>query len=214
MRIILEAGGIRTSAPTLSALGERNHIGGATTGLAAHARDLLEHLRYLDERSIVLVGHSYGGAVASEVAAMQPDLVKALVVLDGFTLSARQSIFSRHPELENVFSGLVKPEQRDFIGVPDAGFLGLPSGEETAKLMGFLRPMPIRTHAEHCKVGVDGYSGKRYYVRFAEFPVFAETAKRAANRGWIVSEIAVGHMGIVTAPQKVATELKAIVESL
>jgi pimeloyl-ACP methyl ester carboxylesterase len=49
---------------------------------AVMAADLLALLRYLDIRRAMLVGHSYGGAVALSLTAQHPELVNALVLAD------------------------------------------------------------------------------------------------------------------------------------
>ncbi len=51
-------------------------------GVDAHAADVAEFLATLDG-PVTLVGHSFGGHVAARVAADRPDLVDALVLVDG-----------------------------------------------------------------------------------------------------------------------------------
>jgi pimeloyl-ACP methyl ester carboxylesterase len=51
--------------------------------VAALAEDVAALCDTVDVRSAVLIGHSLGGAVAVELAAQRPDLVSALVALEG-----------------------------------------------------------------------------------------------------------------------------------
>jgi pimeloyl-ACP methyl ester carboxylesterase len=206
--------GIVAEAPTLTALGNRGHLGGTKTGLHAHVSDILEHLRFVDSEDVVLVGHSYGAVVAAEAAASRPDMIKGLIVLDGFILSAGRSIFDQHPELQAAFRDLIHAERPGLIQPPSADFLGLPACDDTNLLIEKLRPMPLRSHTEPCLTGEDSLQCARYYVQFTDFPFFASTASRARGVTWQVSGIAAGHMAIHTAPQLVADRITEILEQL
>lgn len=201
--------GLVSSAPTLTGLGDRTHLGGADTGLQAHVADIVTHLDFIDSEGVVLVGHSYGSAVAAEVAALRPDRVALQIALDGFTLAPGESVFGRHPELEPAFAPLSEA-MPGFVQPPDGAFLGLPDGPETDRLMARLRPMPAIANRETRRPGSDP-SARRHYVRFTGFPFFEETARLAALDGWTVSEIAAGHMAVTTHAAVVADRIADIV---
>jgi pimeloyl-ACP methyl ester carboxylesterase len=68
--------------PTLCGLGERSAEASEKTDLAVHVGDVV---RVLDEQrlsGVVLVGHSYGGAVITGAAHARPERVAQLVYLD------------------------------------------------------------------------------------------------------------------------------------
>jgi pimeloyl-ACP methyl ester carboxylesterase len=44
--------------------------------------DIIELLKYLNIDSIILVGHSMGGAIAGHLAALHPEYIKAVAILD------------------------------------------------------------------------------------------------------------------------------------
>ena len=46
--------------PTLTGLGERNHLATRDTGLDTDVLDIIQVLEYEDLNEIILVGHSYG----------------------------------------------------------------------------------------------------------------------------------------------------------
>ena len=69
-------------APDLRGRGRSNHLPGPV-GLVAHAEDCAAVLRAVADEPVVVVGHSMGGFVASVLAARHPDLVRALVLVDG-----------------------------------------------------------------------------------------------------------------------------------
>jgi pimeloyl-ACP methyl ester carboxylesterase len=195
----------------LAGLGDRAHLASPAIGLRAHAADIVEHLRLIDEDGAILVGHSYGGAVAAEAAALCPDIVRGLITLDGFTPAPGESIFGRHPELAQAFAPLIRDDAPDVIQAPDAAFLGLPPTPETDRLMTRLDPLPLQAKREARRPGPEPTGHSRHYVRFTGFPFFEETARRAAADGWQVSTIDAGHMAIVTDVDRVADRLAAIV---
>jgi lipase len=69
-------------APDLRGRGRSNHLPGPV-GMAAHAEDCAAVLREVAGEPTVVVGHSMGGFVATVLAARHPDLVRALVLVDG-----------------------------------------------------------------------------------------------------------------------------------
>lgn len=71
---------------TLTGLGERVHLGGPPVDLATHITDVLNLLRYEDLRAVTLVGHSYGGNVATGVADQMPERVARLIYVDTWPL--------------------------------------------------------------------------------------------------------------------------------
>ena len=54
--------------PTYTGLGERAHLASPSNDLKTHIQDLLGVLKFEDLREVVLIGHSYGGMVATGVA--------------------------------------------------------------------------------------------------------------------------------------------------
>lgn len=206
LRAELRKFGFESQAPTLTGLADRTHLGTANTGLAEHTVDILEALTFLDSENIALVGHSYGAVVAAEVAAARPDLVSHLIILDGFTLQRRQSLFGKHPELRDVFSPLIAD---GLIQPPGAAFLGLPETADAHKVVERLRPMPLRGFIDAAQYDIP-VQCRRDYVRFTGFPFFEATAVEAETEGWEVSTIEAGHMAITTQAGAVAARLSEI----
>jgi pimeloyl-ACP methyl ester carboxylesterase len=69
------------------------------------ANDMATVVQQLDLRSVVIVGHSFGGAVGALVAAHMPDRVQALVMVDSTLLpSGRPSVRSRASSLPLSFA--------------------------------------------------------------------------------------------------------------
>ena len=84
--------GAEVYAPTLTGLGERVHLATPDVGLSTHIEDILGVLHYEDLRDVVLVGHSYGGAVVTGVADRARDRIQRLIYFDAFVLRNGESM--------------------------------------------------------------------------------------------------------------------------
>jgi pimeloyl-ACP methyl ester carboxylesterase len=79
----LRAQGHEVYALSLTGLGERAHLARPDTDLEVHVTDVLNLVRYEDLTDVVLVGHSYAGAVViTAVADRIPDRIAKLVFVD------------------------------------------------------------------------------------------------------------------------------------
>ena len=68
MRPLMAAAGHEFFAPIYTGLGERAHLASPYNDLDAHIQDVLGVLKFENLRNVVLIGHSYGGMVATGVA--------------------------------------------------------------------------------------------------------------------------------------------------
>jgi pimeloyl-ACP methyl ester carboxylesterase len=92
MHPLMEAAGHRLVTPSYTGLGERAHLADPSIDLETHIADILNVISYEDLRDIVLLGHSYGGMVATGVADRARDRIAQLIYLDAFVPRAGQSL--------------------------------------------------------------------------------------------------------------------------
>jgi len=92
MARILRAKGHEVYTPTLTGLGEREHLLSPDVDLDMHITDVVKVLQYEDLRDVILVGHSYGGMVITGVADRAGDRIGHLVFLDAATPVNGQSL--------------------------------------------------------------------------------------------------------------------------
>ena len=97
MRPLLQARGHALYTPTYTGLGERAHLASREVGLETHIADVLGTLEFEDLRDVVLVGHSYGGMVATGVADRARARLRRLVYLDAFVPRDGQSLLDLLP---------------------------------------------------------------------------------------------------------------------
>src|SRR5689334_6523580 len=96
MHPLMAQAGHRLVAPTYTGLGEREHLANPAIDLDTHIQDILNVIRFEDLDDIVLLGHSYGGMVATGVADRARERVTQLIYLDAFVPRDGQSLFDLH----------------------------------------------------------------------------------------------------------------------
>src|SRR5262249_6765096 len=92
MHPLMSAAGHRLVTPTYTGLGDREHLASPANDLETHIQDVLAVIKYEDLRNFVLIGHSYGGMVATGVADRARERVTQLIYLDAFVPKNGQSL--------------------------------------------------------------------------------------------------------------------------
>ncbi|MFM0048413.1 alpha/beta fold hydrolase [Caballeronia grimmiae] len=93
----LTARGHRVFAPSLTGLGDRRHLLGAATSLDVPIADIENLIESEELSDVVIVGHSFGGLVASGVADRRPEAIRSLVFLDSLLVENGQAAFDVLP---------------------------------------------------------------------------------------------------------------------
>src|SRR5919205_384080 len=91
-RPLLSAAGHEVFTPSYTGLGERAHLAHPLVDLETHIQDILAVIDCEDLRDFILIGHSYGGMVATGVADRVPERVRHLVYVDAFVPADGQSL--------------------------------------------------------------------------------------------------------------------------
>ena len=79
MHPALRARGHELYTPTYTGLGERAHLMNRSIDLQTHVQDVVAVLEYEDLRDVVLLGHSYGGMVATGVVDRVQERIAQLI---------------------------------------------------------------------------------------------------------------------------------------
>ena len=88
----------RVHRVTLTGQGERVHLASPENDLSTHIQDVVNVIKFEQLENVILIGHSYGGAVISGVANQIPDKLAQLIYLDSNLLEDGESFFSLMPE--------------------------------------------------------------------------------------------------------------------
>ena len=97
MRPLMRAAGHALVTPTYTGVGERSHLAHEGIDLNHHITDILQVLEYEDLADVVLIGHSYGGMVATGVADRAAPRIRQIIYLDAFVPKHGESAMSLQP---------------------------------------------------------------------------------------------------------------------
>jgi pimeloyl-ACP methyl ester carboxylesterase len=214
MRPLLQVRGHALFTPTYTGLGERAHLASREIGLQTHIADVLGTLEFEDLRDVVLVGHSYGGMVATGVADRAGARLRRLVYLDAFVPRDGQSLLDLLPPD-------VRERMREAAQTVGEGWRVPPnpvppdtSEADLAWLMPRRVMHPLRTFEEPIRLTEPEGAVPRAYVyctRIAPGDVFGPFAERARREaGWEYLELDASHSPNVTVPETLAVLLEKL----
>jgi pimeloyl-ACP methyl ester carboxylesterase len=213
MHPLMQQAGHRLVTPTYTGLGERAHLANPSIDLETHIQDILNVIQYEDLRDIVLVGHSYGGMVATGVADRVPDRIAQLIYIDAFVPRDGQSLLDlneparqRMREMAKAGDGWRIPPNPTPSDTPPADVEWLTERRVN---------MPIRCF----EIGLKLHHGEPtlprsyiYALRATPADTFGPFAARAKSEpGWRYFEIDASHSPNVTAPEALTALLGKIV---
>ncbi|MBU2499651.1 MAG: alpha/beta hydrolase, partial [Proteobacteria bacterium] len=181
---------------------------GPDVGLETHVADILGVLQFEDLRRVMLVGHSYGGMVATAVADRAPDRLEQLVYLDAFVPQNGQCLFDLEPEE-------IRTRMRDAARTAGDGWRvppnPMPPDTSEADLAWAVprRVMqPLKTFEQRVQLTGEGERLPKTYIyctRPAPGDVFGQFARRAQSEpGWHFFEIDSSHNPHITTPEVLA----------
>lgn len=213
MRQPMARSGHEFFTPTYTGLGERAHLANPAIDLDTHIEDVLGVLEFEDLRDVVLLGHSYGGMVATGVADRARQRIAHLIYLDAFVPQDGQSLFDLVPEAQR---------QRQRAGAAAGDGWRVPpnptpedtSPEDRAWIAGKRLPHPLNCMTTPLRLRHGPLALPRSYIqatRNADGP-FARFAAEARNQpGWTCYEIDASHSPNITAPGALMTLLDRVI---
>jgi len=211
MHPLMQGAGHRLVTPTYTGLGERVHLANPSIDLEIHIQDVLNVIKYEDLRDIVLLGHSYGGMVATGVADRMPERLRQLIYLDAFVPTEGRCLLdylpagTREHMVANAADGWRVPANPI---PPDT------SPEDVAWIEPRRMPQPIRTFQQPLRLKRGETTLPRSYIYCRLAPMgdpFRQFAERAKREGWRYYELDASHSPNVTAPVALADLLAEIV---
>jgi pimeloyl-ACP methyl ester carboxylesterase len=210
MRPLMAARGHELFTPSYTGIGERAHLASPDIDLETHIADVLGVLDYEDLRGVVLIGHSYGGMVATGVADRARERIARLIYLDAFAPNDGDSAFSLNPERA--------AHMREAAG-KNGGFIPpnpmAPDVLEADKAWAVPKrvPQPLKTFEQPLRLRNGPLTLPRHYIycrRHMPGDPFRQFLERARREGWGASEIESGHHPHITMPEGLTDLLHAI----
>lgn len=211
MHPLMAARGHRLVTPTLTGLGERGHLARPDVALDTHITDVVNVLEFEDLSGVVLVGHSYGGMVATGVADRARPRVTKLVYLDAFVPRDGESAMdclpatTRAQRQTSAVDGWRVPPGPMPPDTPEADR----AWSEARRL-----PQPIRTFEQKLKLQHGEPNQPRYYIYCSRHPPddrFRPFYERAKAEQWAGAyAIDASHNPHITCPDVLADLLDRI----
>jgi pimeloyl-ACP methyl ester carboxylesterase len=209
MRPLMARNGHSFFTPTYTGLGERSHLASPAIDLDTHVEDVLGVLQFEDLRDVVLLGHSYGGMVATGVADRARDRIAHLIYLDAFVPQDGQSLFDLVPAAQR--------ERQRASAMAGDGWRVSPNptpedtaAEDRAWVADKRLPHPLKCMEQPLRLRHGPLTLPRSYIeatRNIQGP-FAPFAAAARNTpGWACYEIDATHSPNITAPENLMTLL-------
>ena len=201
IRPLLRAAGHDVFTPSYTGLGERAHLAHAMVDLETHIIDTLAVIRCEDLSDLILVGHSYGGMVATGVADRAPDHIRHLIYLDAFVPTDGQSLndlVNRAPVAAPLEGWLIPPNPP----APDT------SPEDLAWVTPRRMHHPARCFSQHLTLAAAPPRFPRSYIHCTKktgpdvFQQFADRFRAAPD--WDFHEMPESHSPNITAPAALA----------
>jgi pimeloyl-ACP methyl ester carboxylesterase len=212
MHPLMSKAGHRLVTPTYTGLGERAHLAHPAIDLDTHITDMLNVIKYEDLRDFVLIGHSYGGMVATGVADRARDKVNQLIYVDAFVPQDGQSLLDLNEPARARMQEAAK--SGDGWRVPPNPTPPDTSPDDIAWLSERRVNMPVKCFEERLKLSAP-LSLPRSYIyatRITPADTFGPFAKMTrSDPAWRYYEIDASHSPNVTAPEALMALLQKIV---
>ena len=214
VRPLMAAAGHTFITPSYTGLGERRHLAHPTNDLETHIADVLGVIEAEELDDFVLLGHSYGGLVATGVADRARGKISKLIYLDAFVPRDGQALVDLIPEerrsliKQNVKAGdgwSIPPNPPPIDTSPeDATWIRRHECNQSVKCF----DQPVALHGE--------LTMPRIYIQCmryaATFVQFAQRAK--SQQGWTFHELDSSHCPNITAPHALMQVLGKIVPEI
>ena len=204
---LMRAAGHTLITPSYTGLGERAHLASPMVDLETHIQDMLGVITCEDLTDIILVGHSYGGMVATGVADRAAERIRKLVYLDAFVPADGQSLFDARgpaPTPPLIDGWLMAPNP----SAPDT------SEADLAWIAPRRRHQPVRCFSQKLSITGAVATLPRTYIYCAKKgpgDVFVQFRDRfQTDPAWTYIEMDASHSPNVTAPEDLARVLSGL----
>jgi pimeloyl-ACP methyl ester carboxylesterase len=204
---LLEKKGHKVLTPTMTGLGERSHLIDPKVNHATHVTDIVNVIKWEGLKDIVLVGHSYGGAIISAVAEQAGDSIGSIVFLDAFVPENGDSLATKSSQpVREAIAALVEKGETAMKPVPAAVFRV--NEKDRAWVDAKCTPHPVASLTDKITItGARDRIAKKAYIRakgYPSVPFDGYHDKLKATAGWRVYEVPCGHDAMVDMPDRVA----------
>jgi pimeloyl-ACP methyl ester carboxylesterase len=212
----LRAKGDVVYTPTLSGLGEHKNILDSKIDLNTHITDIVNLILAEDLHNVILVGHSYAGAVIAGVADRIPERLLKLVFLDAMLMKNGQSALDVSPK--DIRANFIKSATQFDKGLSlpffSAEFFGVTNANDIKWVNERLTNQPFKTFTQRLVLKHPfGNHLPLTYIACTEpelraIKPFADETE--ASKEWKYLELKTGHDAMITMPAELAQMLESL----
>ena len=206
----LQKAGHDVFTPTLTGLGERSHLASKDIDLDTHVTDVMNVFLYEDLNDVILVGHSAGMSVITNVADRIPERLRHLAYFDGWVPEHGKCHLDYAPgwsEFASQPDGMI-PVPSDFAG----GLCGITDPQDQQWVQSRLTPHPYKVlEGKLSFQNPATLKVPRTYIDCTYGSVWGK--QKLIDAGWNYVELPTGHDAMITEPEKLTALLIQIAES-
>jgi len=212
MRPLLRDAGHELWTPTYTGLGERAHLTNPDISLDTHIADVIAAIEMENLNDVILIGHSYGGMVATGVADRARARIAQLVYLDAFAPVDGQAVFdliSRDAADKMIAGAASSPSG---YGIPPGQMPADTSPEDAEWATPRRLPQPLKAFSTRLRLTGE-LSLPRHYIyctKIGASDTFGQFLTRAKDEGWRTFELEASHNPHITTPAALLMILKEI----
>ena len=216
---IMRAKGHDVYTPTLTGLGEREHLVSKAVDLDMHITDVVKVLQFEGLQDVILVGHSYGGMVITGVADRATDRIGHLVFLDAANPENGQSLADLAGEIitmtrndGRIVDGI---EMVLYPGTDPMNYFGVTDKEQLAWMKPKLTPHPWPCFEQKLVLTNEAVMRRipqTHIVCTMTLPFRDVEALKASSEGR-VWDVDTGHDLMISEPEAVAELLMRLASS-
>jgi pimeloyl-ACP methyl ester carboxylesterase len=208
-RILLDEGH-EVFTPTMTGLGERVHLRSPGIDIGTHTIDIANVIEWEELENVVLVGHSYGGAIVSTVCDRMKARIAHAIYLDAIVPRPGETVLpgGSAAAAEERFG----PLQEGYLAMPRDTAFGIPASmaAELAWIRRRLTPHLLGTWTRPVVLRNGGSDGiRRSFIYCSDKPALS-AEQRARLDGfrndptWQYRELPCGHDAMVILPAATA----------
>jgi pimeloyl-ACP methyl ester carboxylesterase len=216
---ILRSKGYRVFTPTFTGEGERAHLLNPQIDLNTFITDVKAVVQNEELQNVILVGHSFGGAVISGVIDQMPGRIVGAIYLDAPMGMNGKSVFDGAPAdvRKARTDAAITVKGTKAIAPPSSKAFGLSDPAQIAWVDRRMTPMPFKSYETPLVLkGKVGGDIPKQFIHAVKpvLPNIVPSAKYAKENGWGYTEIQTGHDAMVSMPKETATLLLSFVDTI